>query len=267
VSHLWCFFLPAAAGETAVSWRLWMGALYITIPCGLLIYGWNDVRDADIDGANARKRDPATAAFFGPSLSPAQLRNLPRIIVLTQVPFALGWGLSGSLGLVGWMGLLVLANALYNGPGVQLSRVPVLAEINAVVVYALLVWLGRVTHSPTMPAWCWAFAALAIAGLQIAGALIDHHPDRVTGKRTLPVAVGTAAAWEFLALLSLAKAMLTAALGGGGAASLVAAAPAMAAVARLRLPGWRRSTTMYVLLVAVDWAWLVLVAWQAGGAT
>ena len=33
----------------------WLGLLYVTFPLGLIIYGWNDIADADIDSFNPRK--------------------------------------------------------------------------------------------------------------------------------------------------------------------------------------------------------------------
>ncbi|MEE8525732.1 MAG: UbiA family prenyltransferase, partial [Thermoanaerobaculia bacterium] len=209
VSHLWIYLVPAIEGGLLPTLNFWVGLVYVTVPLGLLIYGWNDFFDWDVDHISPRKHHRAGAAAFGPSLTPSQLASLPRVIVLAQLPFAVFWAVSGRLSLVGCVALLVLGNALYNGPGVRLSRIPVLAELTATGIYLLITWLGVLIHSPAMPAWIWLFAALSILNFQIVGALVDVEEDAVVGKRTFAVAFGPTVSMAAVMASLLIKAGLT----------------------------------------------------------
>ncbi|MCP4247724.1 MAG: UbiA family prenyltransferase, partial [bacterium] len=131
VSHVWVYLVPAIETGLQPTWNFWVGLVYVTVPLGLLIYGWNDYFDWDVDHISPRKEHRAGGAAFGPSLSRSRLASLPRAIILVQLPFVLLWGLSGHHWLVGWMALMAFGNWLYNGPGVRLSRLPVLAELTA----------------------------------------------------------------------------------------------------------------------------------------
>ena len=111
VSHVWVYLLPALAGGPRLGWSFWAGLIYVTVPLGLLIYGWNDFFDWDVDHASPRKNHPVGGAAFGPSLKPAQLASLPRVIFLAQLPFALLWLAAGRLDLVGWLALMALGLA------------------------------------------------------------------------------------------------------------------------------------------------------------
>ena len=128
-SHLWVYLLPLIHGGFEISRNFWIGLAYVTVPLGLLIYGWNDYFDWDIDHISGRKNNRKMAAVFGPSLSRRQLGWVPLYVVLAQLPFGILWVVTGHLPLVGWLCLMALGNALYNGPGLRLSRVPILAEL------------------------------------------------------------------------------------------------------------------------------------------
>ncbi len=260
VSHLWAYLLPALQGGGAPGWQFWVGALYVTVPLGLLIYGWNDYFDADVDALSVRKSDRATSAVFGPRLAPRQRAALPFAIVAAQLPFALLWAVTGELRLVAWMALMALANALYNGPGLRLSRVPVLAELTATGIYMLIFWLGAVTAGPAPAAWLWVFAAMSILILQIAGTLVDREADGRVGKRTFSVAFGAGASRAAMALLAAAKAALTWAFSGNLAATAVMGLGLALVTVRFSLRGWRPSSTSYSLFIVLDWIWLGLLA-------
>jgi 4-hydroxybenzoate polyprenyltransferase len=63
----------------------WLGLIYVTFPMGLLLYGWNDYVDYDVDRLNPRKG----SFLFGARGSLEQLHLLPWRIVLFQAPFVI----------------------------------------------------------------------------------------------------------------------------------------------------------------------------------
>jgi 4-hydroxybenzoate polyprenyltransferase len=92
----------------------------VTLPLGLIIYGWNDIADADIDSFNPRKG----TFLFGARGSHEQLRRLPLQIAAVQVGFALiFFYLDGARILVWFLGLM-LFTAIYNLPRYGLKSQP-----------------------------------------------------------------------------------------------------------------------------------------------
>lgn len=259
VSHLWAFLLPAIGGGFRLSATFWTAAVYVTIPLGMLIYGWNDYFDRDVDRISRRKHNRATSAVFGPALSQSQLATLPVLLLAAQLPFAVLWAVTGKPWLLGWMVLMAAGNALYNGPGLRLSRVPVLAELTATSIYVLITWLGVMVHSGSLPWWGWTFGALSILNLQILGALVDREADAAVGKRTLAVAVGRTGSIAVLLGLLVARVALTLWYVRDPIATAALLAGALLVGGGLSVPRWRRSSTAYAAFLLLDWIWLAVV--------
>lgn len=259
LSHLWAYLLPAIGGGFRPSATFWTAAVYVTVPLGVLIYGWNDYFDRDVDSISQRKNDPVTSAVFGPALSRQRLAALPTYLLMAQLPFAILWAVTGRLSLLGWMALMATGNALYNGPGVRLSRVPVLAELTATAIYVLIVWLGVLTHSGSLPWWGWAFATLSILNLQILGALVDRHEDATVGKRTLAVALGRSGSLAVVLVLLLARVGLTLWYVRDPIATAAMILGVLLVAGGMSVLTWRRSSTAYSTFILLDWVWLVVV--------
>ena len=134
-SHLWLFFLPVVLSAEVPAVQFWIGTVYVTLPLGLLIYGWNDFFDADVDAISRRKKESPMAAWFGYRLRPEKRKLLPLTIAAAHLPFLILAVVAGAFWVLAWLAVMVLANALYNGPGLRLSRVPVLAEFTATLIY------------------------------------------------------------------------------------------------------------------------------------
>jgi len=77
------YMLPLSQRDVFHSVAFWLGALYVSFPMGLLLYGWNDIVDYEADRVNPRKG----TFLFGARGTPEQLRRLPLRIALVQVPF------------------------------------------------------------------------------------------------------------------------------------------------------------------------------------
>ncbi len=72
-TSLWFYLLPLGQRHMFGSWTFWLGCFYVTFPLGLLIYGWNDLVDAETDRLNPRKG----TFLFGARPDAAQLAALP----------------------------------------------------------------------------------------------------------------------------------------------------------------------------------------------
>ncbi len=77
------YMLPLGQRAVFHSLAFWLGALYVSFPMGLLLYGWNDIVDYEADRLNPRKG----TFLFGARGTREQLRRLPLRIALVQLPF------------------------------------------------------------------------------------------------------------------------------------------------------------------------------------
>src|SRR5207249_753316 len=108
ITSAWFFMLPLGGSD---AWRrpeFWIGLFYTGFPLGLLLYGWNDLVDAETDRLNPRK----DTFLFGARPDEAQLAGLPWRIALVQVPFvaAFTWLLGAKA--LAWLAALVAATAI-----------------------------------------------------------------------------------------------------------------------------------------------------------
>src|ERR1700679_391467 len=107
LTSIWFYILPVAGRAVTHSAPFWLGVFYVTLPLGLLIYGWNDAVDFEADRLNPRK----DTFLFGARPNAAQIAGLPWRIALVQAPFLLlftqwlGWRAPV------WFGALAAATA------------------------------------------------------------------------------------------------------------------------------------------------------------
>jgi 4-hydroxybenzoate polyprenyltransferase len=190
LTQLWFFLLPLAQTPVLASPRFWLGVVYITFGLGFILYGWNDLVDADTDRLNPRK----DSFLFGARGTSAQLRRLPWQIALVQLPFvAVFVGLEGPR-MLGWFAALVGATALYNHfpPSGLKGRPPfeVLNQAGYLLVFVLSSWLNQV---PQLPWPTFVFGALFAMHSHLFGEIMDVAPDRAAGRRTTATIIGVRA--------------------------------------------------------------------------
>src|SRR5215471_17681183 len=77
------YLLPLGRGDFLHSPRLWFGLFFILFPLGLLLYGVNDLADAEADQLNPRKG----TYMFGSRGAREQLAALTCQIAAAQLPF------------------------------------------------------------------------------------------------------------------------------------------------------------------------------------
>jgi 4-hydroxybenzoate polyprenyltransferase len=183
----WFYLLPLGRRHVFDSAGFWVGLIYVTLPLGLIIYGWNDIADAEIDRFNPRKG----TFLFGARGSRDQLARLPLQIALVQMVFAgIFLYLVGSKILL-WFPALAAFTAIYNVPRYGLKSHPpfdILNQAGYLLVFVLSSWLN---HVPQLRWPAMLFGALFAMHSHIFGEIMDIEPDRLSGRRTTATVIGT----------------------------------------------------------------------------
>ena len=108
------YLMPLGKGLNLSSSKLWLGLFFVLFPLGLLLYGANDIVDAETDALNPRKG----TFLFGSRGASEQLAALKWQIAVVQAPFAVVFYLLVGPRILWWYALLLVAVALYNAPGI-----------------------------------------------------------------------------------------------------------------------------------------------------
>jgi 4-hydroxybenzoate polyprenyltransferase len=201
---VWLYLLAAAGSDAHRHPAFWVGLLWATFPLNLLVYGWNDVIDADLDRNNPRK----DSFLFGARGTPAELATLPGVIAAVNAPFfayflALA-GLPMALALAG----LLAANALYNLPRHGLRGRPPLELVNEAGALLVLV-IGALVNGRPQPPWpTFAYLYLFTVHAHLIGEVMDYGPDRLGGRHTTATVIGARPTKALVAGLMLAEASL-----------------------------------------------------------
>jgi 4-hydroxybenzoate polyprenyltransferase len=181
ITQLWFYLLPLAQVPVWDSPRFWLGAVYFSIGLGFVLYGWNDLVDAETDQLNPRK----DSFLFGARGTPRQLARLPWIIALVQLPFVVAFTLLIGPRMLVWFGALFAATALYNHfpPSGLKGRPPfeLLNQLGYLLVFVGSSWLNDV---PQLPWATFVFGALFAMHSHLFGEIMDVDPDRAAGRRT-----------------------------------------------------------------------------------
>src|SRR5260370_23211215 len=130
------------------SGMLWVGLFFVLLPLGLLLYGVNDIVDAETDALNPRKG----TFLFGSRGAREQLAALKWQIAVVQIPFATAFYFFVGPRILWWYALLLLAVGIYNAPGIALKGRPpfdVLIQGSDWLVLLLSSWLTNVPQ----PTW------------------------------------------------------------------------------------------------------------------
>ena len=198
--------LPLGQRSVFHSVAFWLGALYVSFPMGLLLYGWNDIVDYEADRLNPRKG----TFLFGARGTPEQLGGLPLRIALVQVPFAVACSfLAGAKMLLCFAGMIAGA-ALYNWPRYGFKARPPLEILNQagyLFVFLLSSWMNDV---PLLPWATMLFGALFAMHSHVFGEVMDLEPDRTAGRRTTATVIGRVPAKLLMAVLMVFEAGLVA---------------------------------------------------------
>ncbi len=203
-TQLWFYLLPLGGYRLLDTAGFWLGAVYVTFPLGLLLYGWNDWADFETDQLNPRKGN----LLFGARLSADSLARLPWIIAAVQVPFFIAFTLLVGAKFLLWIAAAVAVNACYNLPAINFKGRPLLDALSQggyLLVFVLASWVNDV---PQLPWQVFLFGLLFAVHSHLLAEVTDIEPDRAAGRRTTAVVIGSARTKLVVAALLFAEAVV-----------------------------------------------------------
>src|SRR5712671_196761 len=130
------YLMPLGQRTVFRSGIFWVGLFYVLVPLGLLLYGVNDIVDAEADRFNPRKG----TFLFGSRGALEQLAALRWQIALAQIPFAVLFFVLIGPRILLWFAALALAVTLYNSAWVRWKGRPpldVLIQASYLLVFVL----------------------------------------------------------------------------------------------------------------------------------
>ena len=180
------YLMPLGHADFLHSRVLWLGLFYVLFPLGFLLYGVNDIVDAEADRLNPRK-----GTFLFGSLGKAeQLAALRWKIAAVQIPFLLLFFFLVGPRILYWLAALLVAVGLYNAPRFGWKSHPpfdVLIQASYLLVFVLSSWLNKV---PQLPWQTFLFGALFAMHSHVFGEVMDIEPDRMSGRQTTATLIG-----------------------------------------------------------------------------
>jgi len=180
------YLMPLGHADILHSGKLWLGLFFVLLPLGILLYGVNDIVDAEADLLNPRKG----TFMFGSRGAREQLGALKWQIAVVQTPFVAAFYFFVGPRILWWYALLLLAVGLYNAPGIGWKGRPpldVLIQASYLLVFVLSSWLNNVLQLPWQT---FLLGALFAMHSHIFGEVMDIEPDRLTGQRTTATVIG-----------------------------------------------------------------------------
>ncbi len=178
-----------AGGGSLADWSLleWLFVLALTWPFGMIIYGINDIYDADIDAADARRSRLEGGQHKGNEQKYIWWGVGVAVVALT-IMSVIAYGTYGLL----FAQLAVLASVTYSVPPLRLKSRPGLDVLFSGVAYVVFVygagyWLMQ-PYAP-LPDAVYVLAIFA-ACLHALGALRDYTVDKTAGATTIAVQFG-----------------------------------------------------------------------------
>jgi 4-hydroxybenzoate polyprenyltransferase len=199
------YLMPLGRGLIFHSARFWLGLFFVLFPLGLLLYGVNDIVDAEADRYNPRKG----TFLFGSRGASEQLAALRWQITIAEIPFLTVFFFLMGPRILCWFAVLLIAVGLYNAPRFSLKSQPpfdVLIQASYLLVFLLSSWLN---HVPQLPWQTFLFGALFAMHSHIFGEVMDIGPDRISGRRTTATLIGSVPSKILMAgLLSVESALV-----------------------------------------------------------
>ena len=180
------YLMPLGPADFPHSGKLWLGLFFVLFPLGLLLYGANDIVDAETDLLNPRKG----SFLFGSRGAREQLATLKWQIALVQVPFLVAFYFLVGPRILWWYAALLVAVGLYNAPHLGWKGRPpfdVLIQASYLLVFVLSSWLNS---APQLPWQTFLFGALFAMHSHVFGEVMDIEPDRLSSRQTTATLIG-----------------------------------------------------------------------------
>jgi 4-hydroxybenzoate polyprenyltransferase len=182
------YLMPLGHADFLHSRVLWLGLFYVLFPLGFLLYGVNDIVDAEADRRNPRKG----TFLFGSLGGDEQLAALRWKIAAVQIPFLIIFFLLAGPRILYWFAALLVAVGIYNAPRFGWKSHPpfdVLIQASYLLVFVLSSWLNGVAQLPWQT---FLFGAMFAMHSHVFGEVMDLEPDRLSGRRTTATLLGAA---------------------------------------------------------------------------
>jgi 4-hydroxybenzoate polyprenyltransferase len=198
------YFMPPGHWDISGSAAFWIGLFYVLFPLGLLLYGVNDIVDAEADRYNPRKG----TFLFGSLGASEQLASLRWQIALVQIPFLVLFFFLVGPHILWWLAFLLFAVGLYNAPRFGWKGRPpfdVLIQASYLLVFVLSSWLN---HSAQLPWPTFVFGALFAMHSHVFGEVMDIAPDRLSGRRTTATQIGAVYSKYLIAVFLIVECLL-----------------------------------------------------------
>ena len=199
------YLLPLGRADFFHSGRLWLGMFFVLFPLGMLIYGVNDIVDAEADLLNPRKG----TFLFGSRGAREQLAALKWQIAAVHALFFVAFYFLVGPRIFWWYATLLLAVGIYNAPRFGWKGRPpfdVLIQASYLLVFVLSSWLNGAAQLPWQT---FLFGALFAMHSHVFGEVMDIEPDQLSGRVTTATLIGRVRA-KFLiaALLAVETALI-----------------------------------------------------------
>jgi 4-hydroxybenzoate polyprenyltransferase len=199
------YLMPLGHADLLHSPRLWLGLLFVLFPLGFLLYGVNDIADAEADLLNPRKG----TFLFGSRGTREQLAALKWQIAAVQLPFLITFFFLIGPEILWWYAALLAVVAIYNAPRFGWKGNPpfdVLIQASYLLIFVLSSWLNGV---PQPPWQTFLFGALFAMHSHVFGEVMDIEPDARSGRRTTATVIGKVPAkFIIAAFLSVETALI-----------------------------------------------------------
>ncbi len=199
------YLMPLGHSICFTSTRFWAGLFYVLFPLGFLLYGVNDIADAEADRLNPRKG----SYLFGSLGRQEQLAALRWQIAVVQIPFVLLFVMWMGPRMLLWFGVLLFAVALYNAPRIGCKARPpfdVLIQASYLLIFVQSAWVNGM---PQPPWQTFVFGALFAMHAHLFGEVMDIGPDCASGRITTAVRIGVVRTKQVIAgLLSVEAALV-----------------------------------------------------------
>ena len=260
-TQLWFYLLPLAGLEMFGSIPFWLGAFYSCFPLGLLIYGWNDLGDAETDQLNPRK----DSWLFGGRPDERLRAQLPWIIAAVQIPFVITFTMFAGPKILIWFSAVLITNWTYNNVGWKsLPVLDVLNQAGYVLIFVLASWLCEVDQlRPSVI----VFSALFAMQSHLFGQLMDVEQDKAVGRRSTAILLGYRRTKALLTILMLIEAGIAAVYFRGAIVSLFMACGAIFFLLDALL-GPPRYTVAFTKAFFIGWNVIVIatmhLVWRYG---
>jgi len=190
----------AAAAETVPELFVPVGVAlfgYFLLPANVLLYGVNDIFDAEIDAENIKKTEREARWQGGPAVVASVVASGLLAVPLFAVASTAAWP---------WLAGFLLLAVQYSAPPARFKTTPILDSLSnglyvlpGVAAYAAVAG----THPPAMAvigAWLWTM------GMHTFSAIPDIDPDRRAGIRTTATWLGKRRTYGYVAACWLAAA-------------------------------------------------------------